>query len=178
MPFDAFMWLEGGQNGAPDVVGETQDSVYKDKKAFEISSFSFGASNPSSIGSAGGGSGSGKVNLSSFSVSKITDGASASLWLTCCNGGHYDDGHVALRRAGGQADKTGTEYLLYDFKEVFVDHIQWSGSTGGDDRPMESVSFSFGAAQVTYKPQSAAGAEIEPIISKWSVVNNNSSLEV
>jgi len=178
MPFDSFMWLMGPQNGAPDVKGETQDVTYQANNAFELTSFSFGASNPSSIGSAGGGSGSGKVSISSFSVAKITDTASPSLWLTCCNGGHYDEGHVALRRAGGQADKTGTEYLLYDFKQVFVDHIQWSGSTGGDDRPMESVSFSFGSVKVTYKPQSTAGAETEPIISMWSVVKNNNTEDV
>ena len=30
--------------------------------------------------------------------------------------------------------------MKYDFKEVFVDSIQWSGSSGGDDRPMKNPS--------------------------------------
>jgi type VI secretion system secreted protein Hcp len=178
MPFDAFMWLESPQNGAPDVEGETNDSVYSAHKAFDITSFSFGASNPSSVGSAGGGSGSGKVNLSSFSVAKITDNCSPSLWLACCNGGHYDKGTVSLRRAGGQKDTTGTEYLNYEFAEVFVDHIQWSGSSGGDDRPMESVSFSFGAVKVAYTPQLKGGEKGTPNEKMWSVVQNKASMDV
>jgi type VI secretion system secreted protein Hcp len=178
MPFDAFMWLENEQNGAPKVEGETNDVDFSAKKAFEITSFSFGASNPSSIGSAGGGSGSGKVNLSSFSISKLTDNASPSLWLACCNGGHYDNGYVTLRRAGGQADKTGSEYIKYEFAEVFVDHIQWSGSSGGDDRPMESVSFSFGAVKLTYTPQESGGEAGTDNEKMWSVVQNNASMDV
>lgn len=177
MAFDAFMWLENPSQ-APAIEGETQDSVYKANKAFEILSFSWGASNPSSVGSGTIGSGSGKVSLSSFNVMKMTDNCSPSLFLACCNGGHYGDGHVVLRKAGGAQDKTGLEYMKYDFKEVFVDSVQWSGSSGGDDRPMESVSFSFGACQVTYSPQAATGSEGTDNIVAWSLVLNNNTLAV
>ena len=52
----------------------------------EIASFSFGASNPASVGSQGGGSASGKVSLSSFNVMKRTDMASPTLFQMCCAG--------------------------------------------------------------------------------------------
>ena len=107
MAYDAFMWLEGG---SPPANGETTDSKYKDKKAFEIYSFSFGASNPTTIGSASTGSGAGKVSISSFNIMKKSDSASPSLFTNCCNGEHFDKGHVVLRKAGG----TALEYLKYD----------------------------------------------------------------
>jgi type VI secretion system secreted protein Hcp len=178
MAFDCFMWLTGPENGAPTVVGETQDPTYSSNSAFEPISFSFGASNPSSIGSAGGGSGSGKVSISDFSIMKQTDSASANLFLACCNGGHYDQATVVLRRAGGSGDATGTVYLQYDFYEVFVDNIQWSGSSGGSDLPTESISFSFGAVQVTYTPQQSGGEGASPVITAWSVVQNNNTTNV
>jgi type VI secretion system secreted protein Hcp len=36
---------------------------------------------------------------------------------------------------------------------VMIESIQWSGSSGGDDTPSESVSFAFGAFSISYWPQ-------------------------
>ena len=130
MAYDAFMWLEGGD---PEAKGESTDETYKAKSAFEIYSFSWGASNPVTIGSAGAGAGSGKVSISSFNIMKKSDTASANLFLNCCKGQHFTKANVVLRKAGG----TALEYLKYDFDEVFVESIQWSGSSGGDDSPTE-----------------------------------------
>ena len=86
MAYDAFMWLKGG---APEASGETTDKEFKSDKAFEIYSFSFGASNPVTIGSATAGSGGGKVSISSFNVMKKTDSASPALFLNCAKGQHF-----------------------------------------------------------------------------------------
>lgn len=174
MAFDAYMWLEGNQGKAPKIAGETTDAEFSKKGAFEIESFSVGASNPSTIGSGGGGAGGGKVSISSFNIMKKTDKSSPDLFLACCNGGHYDKAHVVLRKAGGG----GQPYLKYDFYMVFVDSVQWSGSSGGDDLPTESVSFSFGAASVNYNPQEATGAPGAPIEKQWSLVKNEPSIAV
>ena len=66
MPFDAFLKIE-----TPNVAGESTDSKHKGE--IEIYSFSLGASNPTTIGSATGGAGAGKVSLSSFNFMKKTD---------------------------------------------------------------------------------------------------------
>jgi type VI secretion system secreted protein Hcp len=171
------MWMTGPENGAPAVVGETADPTYSANSAFEPQSFSLGASNPSSVGSATGGSGTGKVSISDITIMKATDSASPNLFLACCNGGHYDQATIVLRKAGGQAGTTGTVYLQYDFYEVFVDNIQWSGSSGGSDTPMESISFSFGAVQVTYTPQQSGGSGGSQIITAWSAVQNNNTTQ-
>ena len=150
MAFDCFMWLTGPQNGASAVTGESSDPTYSGNGAFEPQSFSWGSSNPSNIGSAAPGAGAGKVTISDFTIMKMTDNASPDLFLANCCGGHYDQATIVLRKSGGAGAATGTVYLQYDFYEVFVDNVQTSGSTGGSDTPMESVSFSFGAVQVTY----------------------------
>ena len=100
MAYDAFMWLKGG---APEAAGETTDKTFKADKAFEIYSFSWGASNPTTIGSATAGAGGGKVSISSFNIMKKTDSASPSLFLNCAKGQHFTEAHVRLRKAGGTA---------------------------------------------------------------------------
>jgi len=168
MAYDAFMWLDGGD---PPAKGETTDATYKDKNAFEIYSFSWGASNPTTIGSATGGAGAGKVSISSFNIMKKTDAASPALFTNCCKGQHFTGGHVVLRKAGG----TALEYLKYDFDEVFVESVQWSGSSGGDDTPTESVSFAFGKVNIEYEPQGAKGAKTEKITAVWDLRANKSA---
>jgi len=182
MAFDAFMYLEGPQNGAPPIEGETKDDTFSSNKAFELRSFSCGANNPSTVGSSGGGSGGGKVSLTGFVVEKFTDNCSPSLWTACCNGGHYDSAVVTLRRAGGQAEATGTEYLRFEFAQVFVNDIQWNGTTQangfGDDRPTETVKFTFGACKVVYTPQETGGQGGTPNEKMWSVVKNKATMDV
>lgn len=178
MAYDAYMWLEGEAGGAPKVQGESTDKDFGAKKAFEIYSFSWGASNPATIGSGAGGGGGGRVSVSSFNIMKKTDNASPQLFTTCCCGGHFAKATVVLRRAGGTKDQTGTVYLTYTFSFVFVDSIQWSGSSGGDDVPTESVSFTFGACKIEYTPQKKTGEKGTANPATWSIVKNNASEDV
>jgi type VI secretion system secreted protein Hcp len=165
MAYDAFMYFKGGD---PAVEGETTDKAMSKNKACEIYSFSWGASNPVTIGSASTGAGGGKVSISSFNIMKKSDTASVALFLNCCKGTHFDSAHVVLRKAGG--DKV--EYLKYDFEEVFVESIQWSGSAGGDETPTESVSFAFGKCEITYKPQTEKGAAEKDVTANWDIRKN------
>ena len=52
----------------------------------------------------------------------------------------------------------GTEqaFSTYTFTDVMVESIQWSGSSGGDDTPTESVSFAFAKVAISYFKQDAA----------------------
>ena len=82
------------------VDGESQAKGHE--KEIELFSFSLGASNPSSVAT-GGGSGAGKVDISSLSIQKQVDLASSKLFLKCCNGNHFDDATLTVREAGGEA---------------------------------------------------------------------------
>jgi type VI secretion system secreted protein Hcp len=165
MAFDTFLKLAG-------IEGESTDT--KHAKEIEILSFSFGASNPASIGSATTGAGVGKVSISSFNVMKKVDKASVKLFEKCCKGEHIDQANVVLRKAGG----TALEFLKYEFKKVFVDSIQHTGSAGGDDSAAESVSFSFGSVKISYNQQDVKGGGKGDIDVMWSVVKNAPTQDV
>jgi type VI secretion system secreted protein Hcp len=157
MAFDAFLKIDG-------VDGESTRKGFE--KQMEIQSFSFGASNPSTVGAGGGGGGGGKVSVSSFNIIKKSDAASPLLFLACCQGDHYKSAVVTLNKAAGKAP---IDFIKYEFEEVYVDNIQWSGSSGGDDTPTESVSFSFGKVSVTYTPQKADGSKGSPAVGAWDL---------
>lgn len=159
MAFDTYLNLDGIQ-------GESQDSTFKGW--IEIFSFSMGASNPATIGSATGGAGAGKVTMSDISLQKLSDAASPLLFQACCSGKHFPKASMILRKAGGKQ----MVYLQYDLTEVFVESIQWSGSTGGDDSPTEAVSLAFGQVSVTYTPQKVDGTPDSAVIAGWDVKAN------
>lgn len=162
MAFDCFLQFKG--SNAP--TGESTDSTYS--KWIALNSFSFGASNPSDIGSATPGSGAGKVQLSSFQVEKKADNSSPDLFLACCQGNHFDTATVVMRKAGGGQNV----YLQYDFKEVYIDTVQAQGATATDDRPTEIVTFSFAQVKITYTPQESGGGKGTPNVKGWDVTTN------
>jgi len=83
MAFDAFLQIKG--SNAP--TGESTDTAYS--KWIELESFTFGATNPSTISSASPGSGAGRVSISTFTVTKKYDNASPDLFLGCCMGNQH-----------------------------------------------------------------------------------------
>jgi type VI secretion system secreted protein Hcp len=178
MAFDCFMYFEDPGPAGTVPEGETKDEEFSKKKAFEVYSYSWGASSPVTIGSASGGAAGGKVALSSFNVMKKADKASPIFFKTCASGGHFAKATVVLRKSGAVKGKAGTPYLTYEFKKVFVESIQWSGSAGGDDSPTESVSFVFGACEYKYWPQKADGSLGQMTNAMWSQILNKESTDV
>lgn len=159
MAYDAFIKID-------KVTGET---LKKGKDGqIEIYSFSWGASNPTTVSSNSGISG-GKVSISSFNVMKKTDRSSAALFLACCGGEVYPKMTVTLRKTAGAAEKPSEDYIIYEFENVMVESIQWSGSTGGDDTPTESVSFAFTKVVIKYKPQKTDGSLEAAVNSGWDI---------
>ena len=164
MAFDTYMQVGDGT----DVVGEATASGIP-AGAFEIFSFSWGASNPTTVGTTGGGLSAGKVSVSSFNVMKKSEKSSPILFSSCCTGAHFAKGSVVMRKAAGASAKQST-FIQYDFQDVMVESIQWSGSSGGDDTPTESVSFAFAKVTVTYSLQnSATGATSTGSTASWDL---------
>ena len=156
MPYDAFLLIDGKSTKGVEIKGEStdHDAKFKDK-ACEIYSFSFGVSNPVTLGSGGAGAGAGKCSISSLNFMKKLDASSPYLFRSCADGGHFEKATLTLRKAGGAE----LEYLIFELKTVFVESCQWSGSSGGDDTPTESVSLAFGKINVKYQPQDDKGAK-------------------
>lgn len=146
MAYDAFISLTG-------IKGGSQAKGKADH--IDIYSFSWGASNPTTVGTESG-LGAGKVSLSSFNLMKQTDRSSPDLFKFCCMGQHIAECVVTLRKAGG---KDPLDYIKYTFKECMIESVQWSGSAGGDDTPTESVSIAFTSVDIMYQPQKADGTK-------------------
>jgi type VI secretion system secreted protein Hcp len=146
MAFDAYLDLEG-------IPGEATAVGFE--KKIEIYSFSWGSSAPATVGAGTGGLTASRVSISSFNVMKKTDIASPKLFLNCCTGKHIPKMTVSLRKQTGEGGQD--VYLKYTFDDVLVESVQWSGSSGGDDTPAESVAFAFAKVTVEYKPQGKDG---------------------
>jgi type VI secretion system secreted protein Hcp len=178
MAYDIYMHFEGKGKLGNSIEGETSDTEMKPKKAFEIFSFSIGASNPVQIGSGVQGLASGKVSISSFNVMKQADKSTPALFAACCVGDHFPKAIVTLRRSGTDTKNAGKAFMTYEFAEVMVESVQWSGSGGGDSVPTESVSFAFGSVTLSYMPTDTTGALGDAIIQSWSLVKNSATAAV
>lgn len=141
MAVDLFLKLEG-------VTGESKDEKHADE--IELMSFSFGESNPSSIGGSGG-LGGGQVSMSDFNVMKSMDKSSPEIFKRCANGSHFPTAIITYRKAGGEQ----LEYLKYKFEKVFITSYTVSGS--GADVPTESISMAFEKLEYAYSPQKPEG---------------------
>jgi len=182
MPFDAFLKIDPGDTGVT-VAGESLDSKHKGE--IEILNFSWGASNPISIGSATGGAGAGKLKFKPFIVTKKIDLSSAGLFRACAIGAHFPTATLTIRKAGG----TQLEYLVLTFKTVFVTSIQPFGqqlntsqsllapvdpSQGSNPLPTEQITFVYGALGVQYQQQGSDGKpQGGPVIAGWSQLTNS-----
>jgi len=155
--WDALLKIEG-------VTSESQRKGHEGE--IEVKSMQFGGSNISSVGQGSGG-GTGVVTLSEFVISKITDQSSPELFQKMCTGQHYPTAVLTLYKSGG--DGGPLKYLTYEFEEVYVTGINWSGQEGGDPIPWESVTFAFGAVTMTYTVQSEEGTGSGDVVGSWDV---------
>jgi type VI secretion system secreted protein Hcp len=161
MAVEIFLKLEG-------VEGESQATGHTNE--IEVFSFSFGASNPSSV-AFGTGSGAGKADLSSISLQKQVDNSSCKLFQNCCAGEHFASGTITVREAGGS---TPLEYYVAEMKQVFIDSISWGGASGGG-KPSESVALSYESIKITYIPQKADGSKGTKQEGSWDIKKNAAS---
>ncbi len=139
MAFDIFITI-------PNIPGESISQRFPN--AIEVQSYSWGLSE--AVSSTGSGQGAGKPQLSDFSFQKLFDKSSPLLMQALVTGEHLAKITVSLVQAGG---KTLPPFLTYEFDKVLITSIQDAGSTGGDSRPSESISFAGQKVIVTYRPQ-------------------------
>jgi type VI secretion system secreted protein Hcp len=173
MAVDAFIWFEPAISTMMQPKGETKDLKYaatKPNPAFEIKDFSFGVENPTTIGSATGGAGAGKIKFNEFTIKKTSDRASPAFFKNCCAGAHYANVTISMRKAGGDPASAGKEFLQFKFATVFTTKIDWSGP--GDEGPEESLTFVYGKLGVLYTEQDSAGKATKSSPAGWDQVQN------
>jgi type VI secretion system secreted protein Hcp len=152
---------------SPDLKGEATQKDYEGQ--IEIYSFSWGASNPTTVSSGQAGLSAGKVSISSFNVMKNADASSAALFAAACAGQHFGGALVTLLKATGTSGEQAP-FWTYTFTDVMVESVQWSGSAGGSDVPTESVSFAFAKVAIEYfKQDDATGAMASAGSASWDL---------
>ncbi len=117
--------------------------------AIDILSFSFGASQTSTIGvgSSGGESRSGRANLSDVSIMKVVDKTSPLLFDDCVTGNYLKKVDIIYDKPMGDAQE---EYSKIHMEDALITSIQHSGS---NENPMESVTFAYSKIKVSYNPE-------------------------
>jgi type VI secretion system secreted protein Hcp len=133
-----------------DIKGESRDTKHAGE--IDVLAWSWGMSN-SGTTHMGGGGGSGKVNVQDISITKYVDSSSNALLKACCEGKHYDDAKLVVRKAGG----TPLEYIIIEMKEVLITAVSGGGS-GGEDRLTENVTLNFAEFKFSYQEQDPKGA--------------------
>jgi len=184
MPMDMFLVLQsaaaGGTAPTPVTADLTLDQYYKttfpNMPAVEIRSFSLGVENVTTMGSATGGLGAGKMTFNEASFEKSVDTLSPSLYQVAARGAHFDKMQVFIRKTGG-ATAAGKPYLMYGFNLVFITKIEWSASEG-DELPFERVMFAYGSLVLAYYPQKPDGTFGTMKQSRWNQTTNNETVPV
>jgi len=141
MAVDYFLKLSDG------IEGESSDSNHKNE--IQIMSWSWGASQVSSVAGTGG-SGAGKADLSDFSIMTYFDKATPKFFKSIGLGTHIKSGTMNAIKSGAD----GKPYLKVDFKELFVSSLQISGSS---EIPTVSLSFTYNEIKIDYSVQDENG---------------------
>jgi len=129
-----------------------ESAATKHKEQIEILSWSWGASNPTTI--VGEGMSAGKVSMSDLSFTKRVDKSSPKLLELCVTGNHADNATLfCSKQTGG---KSPEDFLTIKLTEVYVSSYQVGGSAG-EDVGTESVSLTYAAIDYDYKLQQADG---------------------
>ncbi len=156
-----------GKLGSTPLGEATNPTNANTTKAFELTSFSLGAMNTVSIGSASAGAGAGKVSFQSFQFVKPLDKYSAQLFQDLSSGTHLASVEIVVRRPGptGMANPL-VQYVL---KTVFITSIHWDEASS---HATETVQGEFGAIQFVLYGQTNSGQSTVSSQGGWSQVTN------
>ncbi len=147
-----------------DIKGESKDD--KHKESIDVLAWSWGMSQ-SGTTHLGTGGGAGKVSVQDLSFTKYIDKSSVNLIMACCNGKHYPEAKLTVRKAGEKP----LEYLTITMKDVLVTAVSTGGS-GGEDRLTENVTLNFGNFITEYKAQKPDGSGDAGVFAKWDIAKN------
>lgn len=131
MAVDMYMKIEGAN-------GESKDANHKDWS--DIRSFAWGATQPGSM-STGGGGGTGKASFNDLHIVAVIDRAAPAVMKHCATGKHLNKVEVSVCKAGGEQ----VEYSRITLEDVLVTSVQYTGTHDGDAM---MVSYAFQAARV------------------------------
>jgi len=148
------------------IKGESKD--HKHKETIEVSSFSWGVSNPGSFGGGGGG-GAGKASFQDLHFSSTAGKQSPMLSKASATGQHIKKAQLFVRKAGGDAE----DYYKIILEDVLISSYQSGGSDGSGSLPTDQFSLNFAKIEFDYCPQDEKGKLAAPVIFKYDLKAGN-----
>ncbi|WP_017347166.1 Hcp family type VI secretion system effector [Pantoea sp. A4] len=157
MAIDMYLKVDG-------VTGESTDSNHTGW--IDISSFSWGATQPNNT-TTGGGGGAGKVKFDDLSVNAKIDKATTAMLKKCATGAHISEIQVSICKAGG----TQVEYTRITLTDVLISNVHYSGAAADDT---VGITYAFQAAKVKqqYWEQSTSGTKGAESSAGWNIKTN------
>lgn len=134
-----------------DLKGEAPVEGFEDQ--IQVLSWNWGMSQTGTTHTGTGG-GSGKVNVQDLTITHYVDTASPNIILACCNGKHFEEATLTLRKAG----ETPLDYVVITLKDIIITSVSMGGAEG-DDRTVESFTLNFAEFEYAYQPQDNKGAK-------------------
>ena len=161
LAIDMFMLIGDGT-----VVKGSTTALEAPKGSFEVSSFSWGVSNPATDGGRAGTSSPSAPNLS---ITKMLDTASVGLFHVCTTAQTFSSAKILVFQVGGPHG-TPVEILEYDFTNLVVTSAQISGSAG-EAHPGESDTFSFAKVQINFWTITSSGTQGTEFSASWDLTS-------
>jgi type VI secretion system secreted protein Hcp len=159
MAVDVFLKIAG-------VEGESDDHAHKGE--IEIESWNWGEAQSGSS-AFGKGSGSGRVDFRDFRFVKRVDKSSPKLFQATCNGQHFENATLSVRKAG----TIPQDYMKAYFHDVIVSSFQMAGVGATDEVPREQITFNFGKVEIEYRIQDPATGQMKgPIKAGYDIKTN------
>ncbi len=144
MSTDAFLKLG-------DLKGESIVDGHEDE--IQVLSWNWGMSQAGTT-HRGTGGGAGKVDVQDMTISKSCDTASPNLAMACCNGQHFDEAILTVRKAGTEP----LDFLTITLNDVIITSVQEGGAMGAEEVD-ETVALNFAKFKYSYQPQDNKGAK-------------------
>jgi len=145
MPSDYYILIKG-INGESQAQGMTNN--------IELDSWSWGASNPPSLG--GKGLAAGKPSLSDFTASFPLEASTFAIVQNLTKGTHIDSATFTGRKTGGGG--TPYNYLVITLSNVFITSFATGGGSSGV--PPASISLAYEKIQYQYYTQDTKSGSV------------------
>src|SRR5262245_29706145 len=156
---DFFLKLDG-------IKGESTDATHAGE--IDVESFSWGETNVTTIGSATGGAGAGRVKFDQLIITTRVSSASPQIAGMCAAGQHFPTGTLTVRKAGGKQE----DYYKVNFKLLFITKYRSVAAVGTDVIPRDEITFEFGEYSIEYRPQTKDGSLGSAVITGWNQIRN------
>ena len=92
--------------------------------------------------------------MQDLSFTHFVDTASPNLALACCNGKHFEEAVLTVRKAGEKP----LDYLMLTMNDIIITSVS-PGGASGDELITENVTLNFAKYTLSYQPQDNKGAK-------------------